>query len=83
MDVISYRKIQEELTKTCNLDPDCSAIILDIGSGELVAVMGSLPHAEAANIAGSFYVIWNAQDDTANQHDDKLEVRPLILLFLQ
>ena len=71
--VINYRKIQEELAKTCKLSEKCSAIVSDILSGEIVAVNGELSHAEAANLAGSFHVIWNSQDDTAAQHDDKLE----------
>ena len=75
MDVISYRKIQDELAHACQLDPDSSAIILEIGSGELVAFVGKdLSHGEASGVASAFYVIWKAQFNTAESHDDKLEV---------
>jgi len=78
MDIINYNKIQDALSKVCRIDgeciPECSALILDIGSGELVAVWGIQSHTDAANKAGSFHVIWKSQDDTAGQHEDKIEV---------
>ena len=57
------------------MDRDGSAIVLDLTSGELVAFSGAVSYSKAADRAGSFYVIWNAQDQSASQHDNKLEVR--------
>lgn len=63
------------------MDRDGSAIVLDLTSGELVAFYGAVSYSKAADRAGSFYVIWNAQDQSASQHDNKLEVRYVRITF--
>jgi len=73
MNVINYKRVRDELKKSFSMDRDGSAIVLDLTSGELVAFSGAVSYSKAADRAGSFYVIWNAQDQSASQHDTKLE----------
>ena len=74
MNVINFKRVRDELKKSFSMDRDGSAIVLDLTSGELVAFSGAVSYSKAADRAGSFYVIWNAQDQSASQHDNKLEV---------
>ena len=75
MNVINFKRVRDELKKSFSMDRDGSAIVLDLTSGELVAFTGAVSYSKAADRAGSFYVIWNAQDQSASQHDNKLEVQ--------
>ena len=75
MELISHTRIITELRQTEKLDEKCHALIFDAQSGELFAWhSGDMSSLEAVSTAAVLYNTWGAQADTAQQHDDELQV---------
>ena len=79
MEVTNYSRVIEALSCICSSNSDMRSVVMDINSGELVSFynLDSTGEAfrQATAITASFFgKLWAGQDETANQHDDKLEV---------
>ena len=76
MELISHTLVITELRQTEKLDEKCHALIFDAQSGELFAWhSGDMSSLEAVSTAAVLYNTWGAQAETAQQHDDELQVR--------
>ena len=74
MELVSHTKVVNELRQSFNLDEKCSALIFDSQSGELFAWHGDITSLEAVSTSAVLYNVWGSQADTAQQHDEELQV---------
>ena len=74
MELVSHTKVVNELRQSFNLDEKCSALIFDSQSGELFAWHGDITSLEAVSTSAVLYNCWGSQADTAQQHDEELQV---------
>ena len=92
MEVTNYSRVIDALSSICSANADMRSVVMDINSGELVSFYNLDSDGEAfrqatAITASFFGKLWAGQEETANQHDDKLEVKnhssvSLVDLFL-
>jgi len=76
MELVSHTRLIEELRQTDSLDVQCHALIFDAQTGELFAYHSAaqMSSLEAVSTAAVLYNTWGAQAETAQQHDDELEM---------
>ena len=84
MELVSHTRLIEELRQTDSLDVQCHALIFDAQTGELFAYHSAaqMSSLEAVSTAAVLYNTWGAQAETAQQHDDELEVRFYFFKFI-